>query len=151
MDLTSLQRLQRISGPALQRAEEKGALQFLTWANTGSGGSKSPAKPPIRFGILRGSSSTFVNGKLVGVYPQNIRSGTIEKPTPAKSTNKKNIVWVWNTGYATKMHEGEYELGEFSAKDGNAGPKWIEKHLQADKEALIDFIGEEFFKETGIR
>jgi hypothetical protein len=148
--LGNLKHLQKKSPIAFQKALEKAAIQFLTWANTGS--VNESRTPPIRWGVLRGSSSAFVGNKLVKTFPINIKPGAPESPSPASSHTAPafTITWVWNTDYATKMHEWTGGWGKFTLQAGNAGNKWLEKHIQADREALIRMIGLEFKKETGI-
>ena len=151
-NLSALKVLQKKSPVAFQKAMEKGGIQFLTWANTGSAGSKESRKPPIRYGVLRGSSSVFVGSKLVQVYPQTIRSGADERPSPAKShsANPTTMTFVWNTDYATKMHEWKGTWGKFTEQDGDAGNKWVEKHLQSDKDLLMKIIADDVKKGLGL-
>jgi len=132
------------------KALEIAGIQFMTWCNQGS--PKQPAKPPIRFGVLRGSSSVFVNSKLISVYNQQIKQGAKDIPTPNKSqrTDKFEIVVGWNTDYASKMHEWTGHWGPFTQQDGDAGNKWAEKHLKSDKEALISMITIDFKKRVGL-
>ncbi|MEJ2248040.1 MAG: hypothetical protein P8Y70_00085 [Candidatus Lokiarchaeota archaeon] len=148
--LHGIEKLQAKSPEAFRKAQTKAAIQFLNWCNNGS--DKESAKPPIRWGVLRGSSSGFVGNNFVQSYPQSIKPGADERPTPANSYNGKDkvITVCWNTEYATKMHETRYNLGKYSAQDGNAGPKWLEKHLKRDREDLMKMIGMEFKKETGL-
>jgi len=150
MKLAPLKRLQQKSPKIFRKAMEKGAIQFLTWANTGS---KAESKtPPIRWGVLRGSSSTFIGNILVAIFSIFIKSGAPEKPTPTRSHSGLDLVitWVWNTDYATKMHEWMGGWGKFTIQAGNAGNKWLEKHLRADRNALMEMIGMEFKKEAGM-
>jgi hypothetical protein len=131
------------SPTAMKTALEKAGIQFLTWANNGS--PKESRKPPIRRGFLRGSSSVFRGSKLVGLSP------TGDNKDAAKNNSEKdefNLTWVWNSAYATKMHETEYNPGPFSTQDGDAGNKWAEKHLDADREALMKMIVVEFDREV---
>jgi len=150
MSLAPLKRLQRKSPQAFQKALKVAAIQFITWANKGS--KAEPGTPPIRWGVLRGSSSAFVGSQLVTTFLQNIQSGAPEEPTPAQShvAPASTITWTWNTDYATKMHEWKGGWGKFTIQAGNAGNKWLEKHLQKDKNDLMKVIGMEFKKETGI-
>lgn len=152
LDLAPLKKLERQSLKAFDKAMEKGAIQFLTWANTGRGGAKSPRKPPIRWGILRGSSSAFVGSRLVQVFDQPIDAAANEQPTPARShgADPTTMTFVWNTDYASKMHEYKGEGGPVTRRDPNAGGKWLEEHLKADREALMEFIGIMFSKEVGL-
>lgn len=148
--MPGLKYMQKMSPVIFKHAMEKGVIQFLTWANTGS--AKESRKPPIRWGVLRGSSSGFVGNELVTTYKQNIKPGAGEIPTPAESYDGKDLVatWAWNTDYATKMHETNYKGGTFTQQDGDAGNKWLERHLKKDKEALYKMIASEFKKEAGM-
>lgn len=144
-----LKKLQAKSPALFRKAMEKGAVQFLNWANTGS--AQESRKPPIRWGVLRGSSSAFVGNKLVAIFPQNI-TGEGEAATPAQSSipvaADVYAIWVWNTDYATKMHEWKGGWGKFTTQDRNAGNKWLEMHLKADKNALMKMIASQFKKEA---
>lgn len=150
IDLSPLQKLAQQSPEHFKKAMERGAIQFLNWANNGS--KNTSKKPPIRFGVLRGSSSAFVGNELVRVYPQTVRAGADEQPTPARSHSAPSttMTFVWNTDYAAKMHEWRGNWGPFTVQDGDAGAKWLEEHLEADKEDLMAVIGEEFKKEAGL-
>jgi len=151
MNLAPLKRLQRKSPEAFNKAMGRGGIQFLTWANVGS--KNSTRKPPIRFGVLRGSSSVFIGNELLMVYPQNIKAEADERPDPAKSNDYAKdltLTFVWNTDYAAKMHEWKGNWGQFTEQDGDAGNKWLEEHLIKDRDDLIKMIGKEFAKETGI-
>ena len=142
--------LKKYDGDA-QAALEKVALQMLTWFNNGS--PKESAKPPIRFGVLRGSSSAFVGGKHVGDFAQAISPEAEEQPTPNQSYagDKKSIVLGWNTDYASKMHEWQGGWGEFTQQDGDAGAKWAEKHVAADGDLSAYMLADELGKKTGMK
>jgi len=143
MDFSKLKRLQRKSPALFEKAMEKAGIQFMNWANNGS--AKESRKPPIRWGVLRGSASTFVGNKLVAVTTDG------NDGTPATSYNGSplTITWAWNTNYAAKMHEHKGNWGPATTRDGDAGNKWLEKHLKADKQALTDMIAKEFEKSLG--
>lgn len=148
MSLAPLANLQKKSPQAFKKALKVAAIQFINWANTGS--KQEPRTPPIRWGVLRGSSSAFVGSKMVAVFPINIEPGAPEEPTPAQthSAPALTITWAWNTDYANKMHEWKGNWGKFTLQAANAGNKWLEKHLRADKDALMKVIGMEFKKEA---
>ncbi len=150
MSLAPLHNLARKSPAAFKKASKIGALEFLRWTNNGSTGSSK--KPPIRWGVLRGSSSAFVGNELVNVFDIPIKSGARERPTPARSHSAPptTITWVWNTNYAAKMHEHTGGWGKFTLQDGNAGNKWLEEHLRADEKALMEVIKTEFHKAAGL-
>lgn len=147
-DLKNLKKLQQQSKPAFRKALEIGGIQLLTWMNTGAGGTRESRKPPIRFGVLRGSSSIFVGKNKVQDFQITIKPGAKEQISPANSANAKEntITIVYNTDYAWKMEEWEGDWGQYTEQDGNAGNKWIEKHLQADKDLLMKVISNEFGK-----
>ena len=117
-------RLRKKSKLAFNKAQKKAGIQFLTWCNAGSPNDSST--PPIRWGILRGSSSVFVDNELVYIYPQTITSGSNETISPARSYDGKDgsITIVYNTDYAFKMHEERGKswenLGPFSVQARNA-------------------------------
>ena len=146
LSLAPLKHLATKSPKAFKEASKRGAIQFLTWANTGTG--VSSKKPPIRWGVLRGSSSTFVGNELVKTFDIVIKPGGTERPTPATQHQAAptTITWVWNTDYAAKMHEWTGGWGKFTLQDGNSGDKWLEEHLRTDKKALLDVIEKEFFR-----
>jgi len=151
MDLSPLKKFQRQDPKHFKEAQKVGAVQFLNWANNGS--AKSPKKPPIRWGVLRGSSSAFVGRDLVMKFPQVLREGVA---TPAESYSGEDLVitFVWNTDYAFKMHEWgqkpEQGWGKFTLQDADAGNKWLEEHLDADKDDLMKVIGMKFKKVSGL-
>lgn len=148
MNLAPLKKLQKQSPQHFDKAMQKGAIQFLTWANNGS--KNESRKPPIRWGVLRGSSSAFVGDKLVQTFRIPIKSGADEAPSPLKDYKGKELVitWIWNTDYAAKMHEWKGGWGKFTEQDGDAGNKWLEKHLRADRDDLMKMIAIEFKKEA---
>ena len=133
-----------------REAEKVGGIQFQTWMNTGTG--VSSRKPPIRFGVLRGSSSVFVANELVEIFKQNIDPGATENPTPLTAYNGSiNVItWVYNTDYAKRMHEWKGKWGKFTKQDGDAGNKWMINHLKADKDKLFEVIILEHKKLSGM-
>lgn len=152
--LNGLTYLVKNSNDMFNKSMEKAAIQFLTWANTGSIG--SPKKPPIKWGVLRGSSSAFVGTKLVSVYPQDVDTDAEEDASPARNVSGVSIkpddvtaTFVWNTDYATTMHEWRGGWGKATLRDYDAGNKWLEEHLKADKDALMKMVGIEFKMELG--
>ena len=158
-DFRELEKFQRQSPKNFKKAAKIGAVAFLNWANLGS--KNESRKPPIKWGVLRASSSAFVGNELVLIFPGKILSGSeggrfnTNKsviPTPALSYNGKELVitWVWNTDYAAKMHEWSGGWGKATERDQDAGNKWLEKHLQKDKNDLIEVIGKEFKKVSGL-
>jgi len=138
-----LKEFQKKSPKALEKALEIAGIQFLTWANNGS--SKESRKPPIRRGFLRGSSSVFLGGRLLGVFQGENNS----EANRSHSDQPFTLTWGWNSEYATKMHETEYNPGPFSRQDGDAGNKWLERHLSADRDLLMALTAEEFRKRAG--
>ncbi len=150
MNFTPLKRLAKKFPETFRKAQEKAAIQFLTWANKGS--KDETRTPPIRWGVLRGSSSAFVGNKLVLVYPISLLAGAPERATPATNHTapKTTITWAWNTSYATKMHEWKGNWGKFTLQATDAGNKWLEKHLRKDRNALMEMIRDEVKRGTGM-
>ena len=152
IDLSPLKGLQQRSPKIFMSAQRKAGIQFLNWANNGS--ANTSKKPPIRWGVLRGSSSVFRGKFLVKTFDISVKEGSPEAKDPAKEFEGEaaptTLTFVWNTNYATKMHEGEYKLGKFSVQDGNAGPKWLEDHLDKDRDDLMKVIAKEFKQEAGM-
>ncbi len=150
IDFRELEKFQRQSPEHFKEAAKVGAVAFLNWANMGSG--KESRKPPIKWGVLRGSSSAFVGNELVMIFPGDILPGSEEEKTPALSYNGKELVitWIWNTDYAAKMHEWQGGWGEATERDTDAGNKWLEKHLDKDKNDLIEVIGKKYKKVSGL-
>lgn len=137
----SLKKVQRKSPEIFDKALAVGALQLLTWSNTGTG--RTSKKPPIRTGVLRGSSSVFVGKRLISIYPQAANGS--EYPTPARthSGEKTTITIVWNTDYAAKMHEWKGGWGKFTIQDQDAGNKWATENLKANRNDLMKVIAAE--------
>ena len=149
-NFTGLKKLQKESADMFEKSMAKGGIQFLNWANNGS--KNESKKPPIRFGVLRGSSSVFVDKKLISVFDIPIKAGAKERPSPAKTNDVPKpltLTFVWNTNYANKMHEHDGNWGPFTTADGDAGNKWLEEHLKADRQDLIDFIKDDFQNAMG--
>jgi len=148
-DLSELKKFAKKSSKVFTKAQKKASLQLLTWMNTGSGGTPESRKPPIRWGILRGSSSAFVGDQKVGDFRINVKPGSKEQISPATSyvAPPGTTTIVYNTAYAAKMHELPGPWGEFTEQDGDAGAKWIERHLQTDKDLFMKVIGIEFKKD----
>ena len=144
MDLSPIKHLQRQSPRKFEKAMEKGAIAFLNWANLGS--AKCTRKPPIKWGVLRGSSSAFVGNKLVFTFPPIGSPGGMEIPTPAISYAGKPFVmtWAWNTEYAKKMHYWEGGWGPTTQRDLDAGNLWLEMHLNKYRDDLMKVIAKEF-------
>lgn len=106
------------------------AIQFITNISTGI-----EATPPVLSGNLRGSGSVFIGNEFV----KDSQSIVGEKGTPATSNNINDesvITIMFNTPYAAKMHEWTGGWGERTKRAGNAGNKYIEKHLKKDAQEI---------------
>jgi hypothetical protein len=49
------------------------------------------------------------------------------------------------------MHEWKGGWGKFTLQDGDAGKKWAEDHLRADRNDLWSMIANEFGQLTGLK
>ena len=147
MDFTPLKVLGERSPEMFKESMAKGGIQFLNWANIGS--RRESRTPPIRWGVLRGSSSVFVDTKLVSVFKSKVKSGAPEGATPAKTNDfpkPLTLTFVWNTDYAAAMHEHDGNWGEATLRAGDAGNKWLELHMARDRQDLMEFIADDFIK-----
>lgn len=146
LDLGPLKKLAKQSPKHFRVAMKRGGIQFLTWANVGS--VNSSKKPPIKWGVLRGSSSVFLGNKLIETFKPAKVEG---EPTPNATYSGGDLVLTfgWNTDYAAKMHEWKGNWGKFTLQDADAGSKWLEDHLEKDKNDLMKMIAKEFKKEAG--
>lgn len=133
--------LKKVSLVAMTEAMEKAGIEFIRWCNVGS--PNESAVPPIRWAILRGSCSVFVGDKLVSIFqpPEGIDG----EPTPAMTNdNPKQLEMkiVYNTDYATKVHE-DLDL-KYSQRSLVAGAqkKWLEKHCAADADDFWKLVAE---------
>jgi hypothetical protein len=125
----------------------KGGLQLLNNTITGSPAAK--AIPPKLTGHLRGSGSVFVGNKLVGDTQASESSGTPNKD----HSDDPNVITVgFDTPYAAKMHEHigiDYKLGPESEKSGNVEAFFLRKHIEGDKDEIMQLIATFIKQETG--
>ncbi len=114
-----------------KRALGKLALTLLN--NVVNGSPAEPVVPPILTGLLRGSGSVFVAGDLITTM-----DGYDNTKANRSYKGKKNEVTIgFNVAYAAKMHEHTGNWGPYSKQSGDVGRKFLEKHLDADKEELL--------------
>lgn len=123
------------------KARQKVGLQLLNWTLEGS--AKEKVVPPILDGILRGAGSVFVGSKMVGTSRSKYPGGT---PNLSYAGHRDLITIGFNTAYAAKLHEKQWNPGPVSQQSGDTGNKYIEKHLVADGEDLTALYTE-FFKQ----
>lgn len=124
-------------------AKIKVGLQLLNWTVNGS--PKESVVPPIKDGILRGSGSVFVASKFEG-------DTKTDEGTPNKSYNgKKDEITVgYNTSYAAKIHEQwgtKLQPGPFN--DGDAGRKFLWRHMKKDGKMLLELYAKLIKKGVG--
>ena len=129
-------------------AKSKMALSLLNFCLNGS--KNSSRTPPVLTGDLRGSGSVFVGNKMI----QDSKGASKGTPNTTYSENPDTITIGFNTEYATKIHEnlepaGGLQLGTKSREAGDAGGKFVEEHLDADKESLLEIYAKFFKKDTG--
>jgi len=146
LDMSGLKRIEREFPKGFQAGLRAGALSMLAWANAGS--PRESRTPPIRWGILRGSSVAFVAGQIVGTGPPP-RVGTIEPAPSAERSGRYDVQIVWNVAYATRMHEWAGNWGDATRRARDAGPKWAERHVDADSEAFTKVVAAEARKRNG--
>jgi hypothetical protein len=127
-------------------AKTKCGLQFINWVVNGS--SKEKVVPPVLWGILRASGSVHVGNEFVGgnnLYPskKGSESNDSDINSPADT-----ITISFNTAYAAKLHETNWNPGPKSEQSGDTGNKYLEKHLAADGSAAIEMYARIFKKES---
>lgn len=151
--LVGLKVLDKIFPKAVATALDTGANTMLDWMNEGS--PRESRTPPVKYGNLIESSSVFVGSRLAGVGG-NARGalntpGKLQ-PDPLKTYKGKAqvITVIYNSSYAAKMHEWRGGWGPNTLARNDAGNKWVEKHLIADKEAVMKLIGKTLKKEIGL-
>lgn len=126
-----------------KKARGEVGLQLLNWIVNGS--SRSSKIPPVLSGLLRGSGSAFVGSNFIGATPPVMGKG---EPNQSH-TEKKGVITVgFNTDYAARWHENPFKPGPVSSRDRDVGYKYIEEHLKADGQALIDFYAKLIKKGT---
>jgi len=132
-----------------KKAKTVCGLQFINFVVNGS--SKETVTPPIKWGNLRAAGSVHVGREFVGgnnLYPVKEKTG--EGANIGGISEKPDTITIgFNTSYATKLHETEWNPGPASKKAGNVGNKYLEKHLVADRETVMQLYAETFKKETG--
>ncbi len=135
------------------KARQALGLALLNFCLNGS--SKESVVPPIRFGILRGSGSVFVDGVLVGDTKSNYPDGT---PNTEYRGGPNDVTIGFNTAYAARLHETSWVPGGARPSPqaqnnpgmlGDVGNKWVEKHLRADKETLLGVYNDVLKRELG--
>lgn len=130
-------------------------LQLLNFTLNGS--SKEKVVPPIRWGVLRGSGSAFVDGVFLGDTKANYPDGT---PNQEYTSEAKpgDVVVGFNTAYAARWHERPFVPGGMRPSRqalanpdmlADVGNKFVEKHLRADGEVLCGLYADIFKKEMG--
>ena len=119
-------------------------LTLLNWTVNGS--PNEPVVPPIKDGILRGSGSVFVDSRFYGSTGGEYPGGN-----PNKSySGKANILTIgFNTAYAARMHETNWNPGATSQKSENVGNKFVQRHIQADGKMLMQVYAAKVKKVSG--
>ena len=116
-------------------------LQLLS--NVVNGSERTSVVPPIDTGHLRGSASVFVGDKFIKDSRDQYPDG---KPNSSHADKVEVITVGFDTPYAARLHEGFWTPGGKKPSKGNidnpnksadAGRKFVEDHLKADKEDLL--------------
>ena len=140
----NLVKFQIKSERTLKLAIGRACFQLINFVVNGS--PKNNIVPPIKTGLLRGSGSAFVENKFVGALPPVNGKG---EPITAYN-GKKNIgTVIFNTAYATKLHETTWtpNIESTTREKGVIGNKFLEKHLDTDREFLMKLITETLAKD----
>ena len=135
-----------VGGEIDMKAKAIVGLQLLN--NVVNGSEFASVVPPIDTGHLRGSGSVFVGGKFIGDSQGDYPAG---EPNRNYSDKDEVITIGFDTPYATRMHEGEWTPRYNNAnpdKSANVGNKFLERHLDAEKNQLAELYAEIVNKET---
>ncbi len=136
-----------------KKAKTDVAVHLLSYILKGS--PKTSKVPPILKGILRGSGSVFVGGKMIQSSRVNYPSGT---PNTSYTADKDTITIGFNTSYAGRLHEmpfseepkkGHWSPGIVSRDSGDVGNKFIEEHLKLDGKILMSLYAKILKKLSG--
>jgi hypothetical protein len=116
-----------------EKAKIKIGLQLIN--NIVNGSPNESIVPPILEGNLRGSGSVFLGSKLVGFGPE---IGNNPTPNQSHSGNDGEITIGFNVSYAARWENNPFMPGTVSQQSGDVGYQYVAKHLNADKEELIE-------------
>ena len=136
--------LNQASG-ADMKAKTRMGLDAINFVVNGS--SKESVVPPVLMGILRASGSVHVGSVFVG--GNNLYPASGATPNKSHTDNPDTVTLGFNTSYAAKMHETDWMPGPVSRQSGDTGNKFLQKHLDADKEVLVAVYAAVLKKETG--
>jgi hypothetical protein len=126
----------------------KTAMGIQLINNIMNGSPKESVVPPVKSGELRGSGSVFVGSKLVHSVEKVKGKGN---PNTSHTAKINTVTVGINTSYAAILHEkpfsetkmkGSWSPGPVSKKSGDVGNKFVEKHLKADKEELMQLYAD---------
>jgi len=130
-------------------AKTKIGLQFINFIINGS--PSEGVVPPVFQGILRASGSVHVGSKFVGGNNLMGQGAGLGATSLSNRTfnGKSSVVTIgFNTSYAVRMHETDWEPGPVSKQSGDVGNKFVEKHIAADGRTMIKMYSLIFKKET---
>lgn len=122
-----------------------GAMGLQLLNNIVNGSPKEPVVPPILEGVLRSSGSVFLGSRMIGLSSGMSKGWKVsDEATPNTdfSAPENTITVGFNTSYAARMHETDWNPGPISRQSGDVGNKFIKKHLDADREELFNLYGD---------
>lgn len=130
-----------VTGDALRRGLYAAGTVILDAANNNT------PKPPIWWGVLRGSASITVNNGLeTAPIPNNPEGVQIYEPS-RDGMDEYSVRISYNTAYALRLHESpnwkpvpkESAPGE----EANVGNKWLEIAFQTVQDEAVEALAEE--------
>lgn len=130
-----LKRFARTSPEMLKEGMAHSSILFITHMVEGKYGTK----PPLKDGFLRGSFSTFVDGKYLN-NPQLTGDKSYQVNTSDIDTKGFKTVWVSNMPYANRMENGTWTPGERSAEDGDVGNHFFAQGLKNGAEDWGQYV-----------
>ena len=127
-----------------EKARIKTGIQLINNIVNGEGG--DTIRPPIDTGTLWGSGSVFLGSQNIYITPPKNGLGS---PNTSHSGKKGVITIGFNTEYATKMHNEDWNPGPISRQAGGVGKHYVIKHLASDRNELMTLYATFVKKETG--
>lgn len=128
-------------------AKKAVGIQAIEWVINGS---PSVSRiPPIDAGALWASGSVFVGSTFVYKTTEPVSTPGVATPNMSHTAKPGVVTYGFNTPYAAKWHEIEFNPGEVSSNAGDVGTKYLEKHIQGDAMAYTELYAKKLKEVSG--
>lgn len=129
------------------KAKKAVSIQALKWVVEGS--PNVSRIPPVDTGALWASGTGFVGSVLTATLSLPVSTPGVATPNKSYNGKMNKITIGFNTPYAARWHEVDFNPGEISDNAGDVGTKYLEKHIQGDAIAYTKLYAEKLKKESG--